>query len=100
MNKIDEFLKGTPLPCKIVRPERAIARQISIERENAEEKREATRGLQERMSFQVQDHIAFRALWQGHKTASLFDRQLTTNNVAAELALQLKSGLVMEYFKG
>src|SRR5262249_32997438 len=62
MHEIDEMFEGATLSGVIVRPERLILRRSSVDRENAEQKREPAGGLEKRMSFEVEDQVASGAL--------------------------------------
>ena len=64
---------------------------FSVERENAEQKSESARRLEKGMPFEIEDHVAFGALWQRCKSAPVFDWQLEINDLASALVSNCKA---------
>ena len=95
MNKVDKVLEGAALLGLIVRPKRLISGRITIHRDYTKEKRESPRRFEKRMSFEVEDHVAFGTSRERRESAPVFNRKLAQANYIATLSLQLQRGLVV-----
>ena len=95
MNEIDKVFESATLSGTIVRPEGFISGRITSSRDYTKEKRESPRRFEKRMSFEVEDHVAFGTSRERRESAPVCNRKLAPANYIATLSLQLQRGLVV-----
>jgi hypothetical protein len=70
-------------------PQRLVSGFWSIDRENAEEVLQASRRLEEGMSFKIKDDITSRPRGESCEAASILDRQLPPADRSGTLTFEL-----------